>query len=106
VPKTVNGTGNQGCISDMAQKQKLTDDERRVLQFLADEAGGDYGFFGFNPLMRETGFDRKRVRRACRSLRRKGLTEFGRGLWSDDGEPAGSGYGATRAGVELICGPQ
>jgi monoamine oxidase len=42
--------------------------------------------------------NRKRIRRACRSLARKGLAEFHRGLWRESGEPGGSGYGATRAG--------
>lgn len=37
------------------------------------------------------------VRLGCRSLARKGLAEFGKGLWDDEG-PAGSGYCATKQG--------
>lgn len=79
---------------------KLNEIESKVLGALVGAydtyAGG--GFCSFNFLSSETGFDRKQVRRACRSLKRKGLSEFGKGLWNDDGEPAGSGYSATRQG--------
>lgn len=76
--------------------------ERAVLIELADlYSYGGFGFVGFDPICRETGLDRKIVRRACRSLARKGLAEFARGLWNEDGEPGGSGYGATKAGKEL-----
>ncbi|MCW2276336.1 DNA-binding MarR family transcriptional regulator [Rhodoblastus acidophilus] len=58
-------------------------------------ANGDYCFRNFTFLSRETGLDRQQVRRACRSLARKGLAVFGRGLWTEDGTPAGSGYAAA-----------
>lgn len=75
--------------------------ERRVLNYLAEE-GDDYsGFyaFGFDPIIRETGYDKKTVRRVCRSLAAKGLAEYQRGLWTEDGEPAGSGYSCTKDGL-------
>jgi hypothetical protein len=88
----------------MKHEQKpmnLNPNETKVLVELADLHGyEECCYSGFDPLARETGLDRKVVRRACRSLARKGLAEYGRGLWSEDGEPAGSGYAATRAGVE------
>jgi hypothetical protein len=66
------------------------------------DAEGQLCFISFDPLARLTGLDRKTVRRACRALRRKGFAQFGRGLWTDDGEPAGSGYAITRAGVAAL----
>lgn len=74
--------------------------ETKVLRALV-EHGTDYCgfcFLNFASISDETGFDRKTVRRACRSLTRKGLAEFGKGLWTEDGEPAGSGYCATKSG--------
>jgi hypothetical protein len=56
------------------------------------------GFWCFKHLSRVTKLDRKLVRRTCRLLARKGLAEFGKGLWSEDGEPRGSGYAATSEG--------
>jgi hypothetical protein len=79
--------------------------ERKVLQFLVDE-GTDYaGFlaFSFDTICGPTELGRKAVRRACRSLARKGLAEYCRGLWTEDGEPAGSGYCATRASEAVLA---
>lgn len=82
----------------------LTDTERRVLAILI--AGNDsytgYCYLNFTAVAERGKIDRKAVRRACRSLKRKGLAEFGRGLWSEDGRPAGAGYCATRAGAEWL----
>lgn len=84
---------------------KLNENERRVLEALA-MGGEDFGCFPFDLLAEDTGLDRKQVRRACRSLARKGLAEYHRGLWTEDGEPAGSGYCASAAGrKELEAAP-
>jgi hypothetical protein len=79
---------------------KLNDHETKVLEFLSED--GDYYFHPFANIMDDTGLDRKQVRRACRSLAKKGLTEFKKGLWSEDGEPGGSGYGATKEGRAVL----
>jgi hypothetical protein len=47
---------------------------------------------------------RTAVRRACRSLARKGLAEYHKGLWTMDGVPGGAGYAATMAGADLLQG--
>jgi len=83
---------------------KLNDNERKVLACLV-VCGEDYCgycYFNFRSLTGPTKLNRREVRLACRSLKRKGLAEFGRGLWSEDGEPAGSGYRASKAGADLI----
>lgn len=74
----------------------MNEAETKVIAWLRDQ-DPDWSF-PFAPIMRETGLDRKTVRLACRSLKRKGLAEFNTGLWHEDGEgPAGSGYRALRA---------
>lgn len=79
----------------------INDNERKVLSVLANIARWDENYMSFDGIKNnDVGLDRKQIRRACRSLARKGLAEYGRGLWSDEGNVAGSGYCATRAGVE------
>jgi hypothetical protein len=78
--------------------------EQKVLGYLTEDGfSWDQGYSGFAGIVANTRLDRKTVRRACRSLARKGLTEFGKGLWNDDGEPAGSGYCATKAGIQYAA---
>lgn len=79
--------------------------ERGVLEALVErrEADNVFCYSNFRGLCDRPQLDRKVVRRACRVLKRKGLAEFGRGLWTDDGEVAGSGYAATIAGADFIC---
>jgi hypothetical protein len=62
--------------------------------------GGGYAHFAY--VIKETGFSRQVVRRICRHLARQGLAEYCRGLWSEDGRPAGAGYGITRAGIAAL----
>lgn len=76
--------------------------ERKVLAVLVEEYDSDGPFYTFAHIMRNGDLeDRKAVRRACRSLARKGLARYGRGLWTEDGEMFGSGYAATDAGLRL-----
>jgi hypothetical protein len=84
------------------QGVRINTTERIVLAFLADNYQCDGICFScFAAICDETTLDRKAVRRACRSLTRKGLAQFSTGLWSEDGEPRGSGYAATRQGAEF-----
>ena len=78
----------------------MNSSECTVLKMLANEFSDDFGCLPFKPISNRTGLDVKVVRRACRSLTRKGLAAYERGLWTEDGQPAGSGYRATRDGVE------
>jgi len=84
---------------------KINATEQKVLSFLADEYSDDYGIHCFASIMSGAGVaDRKAVRRACRSLARKGLTRFVQCCWTDEGDPRGAGYGATKDGVAAIYG--
>lgn len=75
---------------------KLNDNEKIILKVLADSydtSGWDEtGFYSFNPLVELTGIERRKVRLACRSLKRKGLAKFEKALTDMDGMFAGAGY--------------
>lgn len=75
----------------------LSRNEVKVLAALAS-VGDDY-CLPFKAIARRVRLSRPIIRRACRSLTRKGLAHFSRGLWNEDGGPAGSGYGVTVAGA-------
>ena len=83
---------------------KLNENEKKVLMQMNCERD-DFAFSNFAWLTEVTGLDRKSVRRACRSLTRKGLAVFQKGLWTSEGDPAGAGYAATwdgfKVGLEL-----
>lgn len=82
----------------------LAPDQRKVLTFLAGRYSVEMGFFGFAAIVAATGLDRRRVRLApAERSSARALTEFSSGLWADDGSPAGSGYAATKAGVEAMA---
>lgn len=81
---------------------KLSQNEATVLKFLAENFSLDSGVFSFAPICKTTQLDRRIVRLACRSLARKGLTKFYRGLCTDDGDFAGAGYAATKAGADMF----
>jgi hypothetical protein len=76
---------------------KLNDNELNVLRFLAEDTDLCFPFRSI-----DIGLDTKTIRRACRSLARKGLTECIHGLFDDDGEVAGSGYHCTWEGEKYI----
>lgn len=79
---------------------KLTANERAVLLDMYPNCGWDEeplclpfkAIHGVEPIL---------VRRTVRSLARKGLASFHKGLWTDDGEPAGAGYTLTPQGRAL-----
>lgn len=83
---------------------KITENERKVLSVLAEEWNSDMNCYYFRGIVSKLKdeLDLRKVRLACRSLARKGLASFERGLFNDDGQVAGSGYCATRAGAALI----
>lgn len=91
-------------LENAGDAMKLNENEKKVLGCLASLEPFDYNdtaFTSFAHISEATELDRKAVRRACRSLTRKGLAVFGTGLCKESGEFAGSGYGATKAGRDL-----
>lgn len=77
--------------------------ERKVLVALA---GGydpnEWRAFNFKGIAGRTDVDPHLIRRVTRSLARKGLAQYERSLWCDDGMPAGAGYRCTQAGFDFF----
>lgn len=94
----------------MTRSAKLPPDALSCLKALIQCADSDTGFgedayFGFWPVSELTKLEKSVVRRNVRFLARKGLAEFARGLTTIDGDFAGSGYRATRAGRDYVAVP-
>lgn len=97
-------------IGKVLEKGEICENERKVLAALAEDYSDDeWHAWYLRDLVTETKLEIAQVRRACRSLAKKGYAKYERGLFNEDGEVAGSGYRATLAGAALmhpcdICG--
>lgn len=82
---------------------KINENERACLMVLVKyhEEDHEFCYLGFQTITEDTGLDRKQVRRAVRSLARKGLAEFRSGLTTINGEMAGSGYRCSNEGADF-----
>lgn len=79
--------------------------EERVLQSLYDKTGAcapPEWYIYFRTIEADTKLDRKTVRAACRSLRKRGMAEYRRGLLDEDCRPCGAGYACTLRGGEYV----
>lgn len=79
--------------------------DHHVLQYM--EENRNYGFdrigVAFHLKCFENEWINKDMARAiCRSLTDRGYCFYMRGLWTEDGEPAGAGYGITDKGAEYL----
>lgn len=82
---------------------RLSERERACLQAIYDLGHAEMGYgIYFKTIAEETGLPLVQVRRSVRACARKGLAEHIRGLFTDDGMVAGSGYGITPAGRTWI----
>lgn len=82
---------------------KLTQEHQLVLDALAalrSEYGADHAF-PFKSIQLYVAADRTKIRRWVRHLARKGLARYVRGLFTEDGMVAGSGYQITDTGLLL-----
>lgn len=79
----------------------LSDDDVTAIMALAD-LPEDMGFLSFAGIAKR-GVPAHAVRRVIRKLARMGITQFASGLWNDDGDPRGSGYGLTSYGRALAA---
>lgn len=83
----------------------LNQKEYCVLEVLSRFYESDENFLPFGAILSRahmTDLDRPAVRRACRSLKRKGLAEFMSGLSNLDGMFVGSGYACTKEGWDWL----
>ncbi|KKM00861.1 hypothetical protein LCGC14_1800240 [marine sediment metagenome] len=82
-------------------KIKLNENEQKVLEVLSEVGHSDF-YVAFDYIGDYASLSYKEVRVAARSLRKKGLAEYMRGLMTDDSEVAGSGYAITADGRDFI----
>ena len=88
-------------MTDKQEEQVVLTETERAVLLAMDDLWSDEFCGPFVSLQRETGLDRRTVRKACRSLAERGLARYMRGLFDDDGRVAGAGYGLTRTGSEM-----
>ena len=87
---------------------KINELERKCLEVLVDYYHSEENCLYFRAFEKYIKFDVKHiqdikhVRRLVRSLARKGLALYVKGLFSEEGITAGSGYRATQEGYDLI----
>jgi DNA-binding transcriptional ArsR family regulator len=74
---------------------------RRVLEALDDLSEPDELYTYARVIARDTGLSPADARRALKLLRRRGLAAFRRGLLTEEGVVAGSGYAITLPGRQL-----
>lgn len=74
-----------------------------VLQHMDEMTPGGYDFWAFplNAFVDEN-ITKDMAGAICRNLRNRGFVTFERGLFDDEGRPAGSGYAITKAGREYL----
>lgn len=83
--------------------RKVSDREKKVLQVLADAFPNDEANCLYTRhVAKETGLTIPEARRSLKALVRKGLAQYVRGLFDEDGMVAGSGYCATMDGALLL----
>jgi hypothetical protein len=80
---------------------KLTQNEAMALRAWID-TDEDFDVLSFAAIHRRSQLPKHLVRRTVRAMGRKGVTQFVRGCWNEDGEPTGSGYGLTETGRALM----
>lgn len=96
-----NEPSPHGMAGDVIRAARaLTQDQQVVLKELAHgfcEHDG-FNYRGFTVLAKRTMMRRARVRVVTRQLTRKGLAEYAKGLFTEDGQVAGAGYSVTALG--------
>lgn len=89
-------------IQEIQKYMKINEKEKKVLKVLVEVFDSEANCLFFWYLAKRTKLQKLEVRRACRSLKKKGFVNYIRGLFDDDGMVAGSGYCATEEGVKII----
>lgn len=67
-----------------------------------EDVHADFGYLNFRGVAQRCTTPQHQIRRVVRALARKSMLQFGRGLFTDEGEVAGSGYGLTQAGRNYL----
>lgn len=85
----------------MSEFPKLSEAEQMCMKAWK-KADEDFSYLPFHAIARDSGLARENVRRTVRALARKGMLKYLKGLWTDDGEMAGAGYGPTDLGWAYV----
>lgn len=88
----------------MKTETKISELQRKVLNELAEHYSSDANCMYIKFIASECGVDYRQARLAVRALARKGLAQYVRGLFDEDGMVAGSGYCCTFEGALLVKG--
>jgi hypothetical protein len=96
----VNGAASVSALRASVPSAALTAMERETLTAWREIEVG-YGF-GFGTAAERCDTPRHNIRRAVRSLARKGMLEYARSLFWEDEPKMGAGYTLTEAGAEVI----
>lgn len=82
---------------------KTQPDHIKILHCFAEaqDESGDFCYLAFNTVSSRTKITWSKARRITRHLARSDYLKYGKGLWSMDGTPAGSGYAITTMGHAL-----
>lgn len=82
----------------------ISENQLKVLQVLGEHFSADANCLYIRTIAKEAKLEQRIARIAVRALARKGLAQYVRGLFDDDGMVAGSGYCATREGAMVVNG--
>ena len=80
----------------------VSERQMRALKALARNYDSDANCLYFSTIAQRSGLTKQQARHAARALTRKGLAEFVRGLFDDEGLVAGSGYCCTPTGFAML----
>lgn len=98
--KTIEASPNGPAGDIIRAVRSLSSEQKVVLKALAEVFSPYEGFTyrGFKSLSERTMIRKARVRVVTRQLARKGLAEYAKGLFNEDGQVAGAGYSVTALG--------
>ena len=95
--------GERIAVIELDKRITVSAREMKVLKVLADYYGSECPYLYTRTVAKKSGLNKKQARRSVRSLARKGLAEYMRGLFDDEGMLIGSGYGCTPKGQDFIA---
>ena len=81
---------------------RVSEREMKALRALHESYDSDYDCMSFKAIAARSGLPLAQVRRTVRALARKGLAQYERGLFNEDGEVYGSGYSCTIIGHQFL----
>lgn len=80
--------------------------DRHVLLYMMEAQNSTFSrdgcAFHLNSFVEMPWITKEMARAICRSLTDRGFAFYMRGLFTEDGDPAGAGYGITDAGAEYL----